>query len=132
VAEFTVVEDAQLQHFASTREFVGQDHGAEICFILVDMPPGDGVRLHKHAYAEIFIVQEGGATFRVGSETLEVHAPRTLIVPAGTPHGFTNTGAGRLRQVDIHQSPRFVTEWLECRPSQPILDRALRRGRSIF
>jgi hypothetical protein len=24
-----------------------------------------------------------------------------------------NTGAGRLRQVDIHASERFITEWLE-------------------
>jgi mannose-6-phosphate isomerase-like protein (cupin superfamily) len=71
------------------------------------------VRLHQHAYTEVFIVQEGSATFRVGSETLEVEAPRTLIVPAWTPHGFTNTGQGRLKQVDIHHSPRFVTEWLE-------------------
>jgi mannose-6-phosphate isomerase-like protein (cupin superfamily) len=77
------------------------------------MLPGDGVRLHRHPYAEIFIVQEGSATYRVGEETLGVEAPRTLIVPGGVAHGFTNTGAGRLKQVDIHVSPRFVTEWLE-------------------
>jgi mannose-6-phosphate isomerase-like protein (cupin superfamily) len=77
------------------------------------MPPGDGVRLHRHAYDEIFIVQEGSATYRVGEETLEVEAPRTLIVRAGVAHAFINTGSGRLKQVDIHLSPRFVTEWLE-------------------
>jgi mannose-6-phosphate isomerase-like protein (cupin superfamily) len=36
-----------------------------------------------------------------------------VVIPAGQPHGFTNTGHTRLRQVDIHASPRFVTEWLE-------------------
>jgi mannose-6-phosphate isomerase-like protein (cupin superfamily) len=35
------------------------------------------------------------------------------MVPAGVPHKFVNTGAGRLRQIDIHASERFVTEWLE-------------------
>jgi hypothetical protein len=25
---------------------------------------------------------------------------------------FTNTGDGNLRQIDIHASPRFATEWL--------------------
>lgn len=113
MTDFTIVEDAQLQHFTSTREFIGVDHGTDVCFILVDMPPGDGVRLHRHAYAELFIVQEGSATYRVGDKTLEVEAPRTLIVAAGVAHAFTNTGAGRLKQVDIHLSPRFVTEWLE-------------------
>jgi len=28
-------------------------------------------------------------------------------------HKFVNSGAGRLRQVDIHASDHFVTEWLE-------------------
>jgi hypothetical protein len=29
------------------------------------------------------------------------------------PHKFVNRGEGRLSQVDIHASDRFVTEWLE-------------------
>jgi hypothetical protein len=28
-------------------------------------------------------------------------------------HGFVNSGDGPLRQVNIHASPRFVTEWIE-------------------
>jgi mannose-6-phosphate isomerase-like protein (cupin superfamily) len=35
------------------------------------------------------------------------------VVPAGVAHKFVNSGAGRLRQVDIYASDRFVTEWLE-------------------
>ena len=31
----------------------------------------------------------------------------------GQPHGFVNSGQGRLRQIDIHVSPSFSTEWLE-------------------
>jgi mannose-6-phosphate isomerase-like protein (cupin superfamily) len=36
-----------------------------------------------------------------------------VVVPAGVPHGFANSGDGQLRQVDVHASGRFVTEWLE-------------------
>jgi hypothetical protein len=35
-----------------------------------------------------------------------------VVVAAGLPHKFVNSGIGRLRQVDVHASERFVTEWL--------------------
>jgi len=41
-----------------------------------------------------------------------VHAARTLIVPATVAHAFVNSGETRLKQVDIHLSPKFITEWL--------------------
>jgi len=41
-----------------------------------------------------------------------VGAGDIVIVPANTPHRFVNAGSETLRQVDIHVSPRFVTEWL--------------------
>ena len=104
--------EPELQHFPNTDEFEGEPHGASVSFILVDMPPGEGVRLHRHPYAEIFIVQEGRASYTVDSSMFEVVAPRTLIVPAHTPHAFVNSGDMRLRQVDIHLSPKFITEWL--------------------
>ncbi len=93
--------------------FEGQAHGSSVSFILVDMPPGSSsVPLHRHPYAEIFIVQEGYASYTVGSSTIDVVAPRTLIVPATVPHGFVNSGDVQLKQVDIHLSPKFITEWL--------------------
>jgi mannose-6-phosphate isomerase-like protein (cupin superfamily) len=113
VGSYTVIDDADLARSPGIRELVGKEHGVSVCVILVDMAPGEGVRLHRHTYPEIFIVQEGSATFRVGDESLEVHAPRTLIVATAVSHAFTNTGMERLRQVDIHLSPEFVTEWLE-------------------
>jgi mannose-6-phosphate isomerase-like protein (cupin superfamily) len=42
-----------------------------------------------------------------------VRAGEIVVAPAGVPHRFVNSGAGRLRQVDIHVHPRFETEWLE-------------------
>ena len=59
------------------------------------------------------MVQEGTATFTAGEEIIEARGGQVVMVPAGVPHKFVNTGAGRLRQIDIHASERFVTEWLE-------------------
>lgn len=95
------------------RELVGDDHGGVgVCVIFVDAPPGGGPGLHKHPYEEIFIVQEGEATFIAGEEEQRARAGDIVIVPADTPHAFTNSGDGPLRQIDIHVSPRFSTEWL--------------------
>ena len=59
------------------------------------------------------MVQEGTATFTAGEDVIEARGGQVVMVPAGVPHKFVNTGAGRLRQIDIHASERFVTEWLE-------------------
>ncbi len=107
-----VDEPELLQNFPSADGFEGEYHGTSVSIILVDMTPGDGVPLHKHPYAEIFIVQEGHARYTIGPETIDVVAPQTLIGPASVPHGFVNVGDVRLKQVDIHLSPKFITEWL--------------------
>lgn len=112
--ECTVLDRDQLNHYRNTYEFEGFHYGGpDVSFIVLDAAPGEGPRLHRHPYKEIFIIQEGTATFRVGEQTLEGHAGQVIIVPANMPHAFTNTGAGRLRQVDIHASKQFITEWLE-------------------
>ncbi len=99
-----------------SREFVGDDHGVEgVSFILVEAAPGRGPSLHRHAYAEICIVQEGQALYTLGDEQIEARAGEVVVVPPGVPHAFVNTGDGPLRQVDIHASSRFVTEWLDGR-----------------
>jgi mannose-6-phosphate isomerase-like protein (cupin superfamily) len=103
-----IVKQSQLPE----RELEGGDHGAGVSIILVDAGPGRGPALHKHAYEEVFIVQEGHATFTAGDEEREVSAGAIVIVPGDTPHRFVNSGDGPLRQVAIHVSPRFATEWL--------------------
>jgi mannose-6-phosphate isomerase-like protein (cupin superfamily) len=84
-----------------------------VSVILVDLPPGEGPKLHMHPYEEVFIIQEGRATYTIDSHTLEASAGQIAIAPTGVPHKFVNSGTGRLRQVDIHHSSWFVTQWLE-------------------
>ena len=59
------------------------------------------------------MVVQGSVTFTAGDEVIEASGGQVVVVPAGVPHKFVNSGTGRLRQIDIHASERFVTEWLE-------------------
>ncbi|HLJ33519.1 MAG TPA: cupin domain-containing protein, partial [Ktedonobacteraceae bacterium] len=74
---------------------------------------GRGVELHSHPYEEVFIVQEGEVTFVVGAETLTINGGNVVIVPAQTPHKFTNSGTTPLRQLSIHPTREIITTWLE-------------------
>jgi mannose-6-phosphate isomerase-like protein (cupin superfamily) len=80
----------------------------DVSFFVTDHPPGSGPDLHQHPYPEVFVVQEGEATFTVNEEQLPVPAGNVVVVPADTPHGFKNTGDGQLRQVSIHQSGELI------------------------
>jgi len=111
---YTILNRDELPRDGNTYEFEGfQYQDSEVSFIWVDMPPGGTIRLHKHPYKEIFIIQEGVSTFTVGSETLEARAGQVIIVPAETPHKFMNLSDMRLKQVDIHVNKEFITDWLE-------------------
>jgi mannose-6-phosphate isomerase-like protein (cupin superfamily) len=98
-----------------SRELVGADHGdVPACVIFVDAEPGRGPRLHKHPYAELFFVLEGEGTFSDGTHERVVGPGEVVIVPPETPHAFVNNGTQRLRQIDVHLSPTFATDWLEA------------------
>ena len=86
--------------------FEGERHGdgVELSFFVSDVPPGLGPSLHKHPYAEAFLVQEGEATFTVGDEELVVAGGHVVVAPPDTPHRLENTGDGNLLVVSIHPS----------------------------
>ena len=111
---YTILNKDELPFDGNTYEFIGSQHqDTEVSFIWVDMPPGGKVRLHKHPYKEIFIIQEGVSTFTVGSTELEAVAGQIIIVPADVPHKFINNGDEQLKQIDIHVNKEFITDWLE-------------------
>ena len=85
--------------------------------IFFNGPPGSGPRLHRHPYAELFVIEEGEATFVVGDDQIIATGGQILIAPAGVPHKFTNTGSGYFRSLDIHLSDHFITEWLDDEPA---------------
>jgi mannose-6-phosphate isomerase-like protein (cupin superfamily) len=109
----TILRRDDVPWSAIAHELVGADHGFPITVLFVDAPPGDGPRLHRHPYDELFIVQEGEATFTIDGAELHVRAGDVLIARANRAHAFVNSGTEPLRQIDIHLSPSFSTEWLD-------------------
>jgi mannose-6-phosphate isomerase-like protein (cupin superfamily) len=100
-----VISEGDLPH---GNRFEGYRYGdVNVSFFLVDTPPGTGPVLHTHPYEEVFVVQEGEATYTVGDAEIEVSAGEIVVAPAGVPHKFVNSGTGPLRQVDIHPSERI-------------------------
>jgi len=91
----------------------GEDHGASVSLIIDESEPGTGPRLHRHAYDETWVVEEGKLTFTAGEQTLEAGPGDVVIIPPGVAHKFTNSGLVRSRIICIHASPAIVGEWLE-------------------
>ena len=108
-----IVPFDELEHSEHSHEFVGAEHG-EVPFsvILVHSRPGAGPKLHRHPYAEVFIVESGQATFQIGDRRAVVEGGNVVVSPPGEAHGFTNTGTGELRITAIHGASRFDTKWL--------------------
>jgi mannose-6-phosphate isomerase-like protein (cupin superfamily) len=74
---------------------------------------GDGPKLHRHPYAEVFIIRQGRALFTVGERRIEAQAGDIVVGPANVPHRFVNLGPGRLEATDLHLAAAFSTEWLD-------------------
>jgi mannose-6-phosphate isomerase-like protein (cupin superfamily) len=96
-----------------TQTIEGTDHGATISLILDRSSPGQGPRLHRHPYDEIWVVQEGNLTFYFGEHRQHAGPGDIVIVPPGVPHKFVNDGPGPSSLVCIHASPKVIGEWLE-------------------
>jgi len=95
-------------------EFEGADHGgAGASFFYLNAEPGRGPSLHTHEYPEICITFEGRATFEGADGKVEITPGHVVVVPAGEPHGFKSSGDVPLRQLNIHVSPRLVSQWLD-------------------
>ena len=93
-------------------EFQGQDFGSDVCIIFNAFDrAGEGPNLHSHPYSETFIVRKGTVRFVVGTSSLDVSAGHIVVVPPQTPHRFTSL-SDAVEMIDIHASPRFITEWL--------------------
>jgi mannose-6-phosphate isomerase-like protein (cupin superfamily) len=92
----------------SSYRFVGADHAdVAVSIFLVEAKSGRGAPLHVHDYDEIAIVHEGTSRFVAGDEIRDTQPGDILVIKAGTPHGFLNTGTGILKQTDIHLASRF-------------------------
>jgi len=110
-----VLTNGELPGSSTARRFEGHQFGeVDVSFFVTDAPPGTGPDLHRHPYAEVFVVQEGRVAFTVGDDTVEASAGQIVIVPPGMPHKFVNLGPGRSRHLDIYASGTMSQEWIEA------------------
>ena len=93
-------------------EIEGAEIGATSTLILSDMAVGRGPRLHKHPYAEVWVIHSGAVRFTAGDETIDAATGDIVHVEAEKPHKFTVT-EGPAKMVCIHTAARFHTDWLE-------------------
>ena len=98
----------QLPFVGMSHEFHGVKQGAPFSAYIVTARPGQGPPLHTHPYVEVAFTIEGCARITVGDEEREVKAGGIVVIPAGTPHRFVNSGDATLRQIDVHASPTFI------------------------
>ena len=108
----SVVRIDSLPDSGNSYRFDGTAHDAPVSFFLLHTKPGEGPGLHRHPYAETFVVQEGEATFTVGDDQIEARAGEIVVAPADIPHGFVNSGSSVLRSVNIHPVPEMETVWI--------------------
>ena len=87
--------------------FEGRQHGIETSVYDTSFEPGDGPRLHRHPYPEVFLVQDGRARFHVDGDHYDVERGHFVVVSAETPHRYENAGPGTLRVFSVH--PNGVT-----------------------
>jgi quercetin dioxygenase-like cupin family protein len=104
----------QLQSPRSTAQvFNGSEHDVDVSFFVNHAEPGKVVSRHRHPYPEVFVVQDGEATFTVEGDEVHASGGQIIVVPAGAAHGFRVTGDRTLEMVSIHPAAEMETEWLE-------------------
>jgi mannose-6-phosphate isomerase-like protein (cupin superfamily) len=91
--------------------------GVGISVFVVRTPPGNGVGLHVHPYAETFVLLEGTGRWTAGDYVVELQPNQMLVVPPETPHGFQNTGDRPLLVVSVHESGTLEQTFLEHDPA---------------
>jgi quercetin dioxygenase-like cupin family protein len=108
-----VLNYAELQSPESTAQtFNGHEHGVGVSFFVNHAAPGRTVAQHRHPYPEVFVVQDGEATFTVDGQEVPAQGGQVIVVPAGAAHGFHVTGDRTLEMLSIHPAAEMETEWL--------------------
>jgi len=107
------IEMRSLPGSDESRRFEGADHGSQVSFFHVFIPPGAGPVLHTHPYEETFIVDYGEATFTIDGTEVVAGGGQIVIAPPNTPHKFVNSGDDTLHLTGIHSAPRMEQTDLE-------------------
>src|SRR5260370_11715346 len=87
------VRQENLPFVGSSYEFVGAEQGdTGVSVFLFYGKPGSGPGPHRHPYAEIQLIRQGGGTWTVNGKTLEGGSRAIFVIKAGEIHSFTAVG----------------------------------------
>src|SRR5436305_1172944 len=82
------------------RVFSGAEHGADVDVVLIEVEPGQGARVAPLTAAQVWVVQEGEATFFLGALQARVIRTGEIVrIPAGVAWRYRNTGENVLRAI---------------------------------
>lgn len=97
-----VVPGAVLEGFA---------HGLiGVTLVRVSLGRGATRAAHRHPYDEVLLVEAGEGVAHADSDDLPIGRGDAVTLPARVVHGFSNTGAGELRVLEIHADGRVIEE----------------------
>jgi quercetin dioxygenase-like cupin family protein len=69
--------------------------------VYLEIAPGDTFGLHIDSEDELVIILSGDAVVSAGDERAELDAGMATVIPAGTPHAYSNISAEPLRLIAI-------------------------------
>ena len=101
----------------NSRWALASDPRASLAVIAEEIAPGDRIPLHRHQIDEVLLYHSGTAEVRIGEDTFAVGAGSIAFVPAGEPHGTTNTGDDPVRLQAVFPSHAIDIEYLERNPA---------------
>jgi quercetin dioxygenase-like cupin family protein len=97
----------------TTIKLPGAEVGGAYALLEMEVPPGNGPRLHVHHHAaEAFYVLDGELTIRIRDEEHRAVAGALILVPRGEPHSFANRGDRPAKAIFIF-SPAGTERWFE-------------------
>jgi mannose-6-phosphate isomerase-like protein (cupin superfamily) len=80
---------------------------AQLCIFEQQVEPATGAPTHSHPVEEVLTVLDGEADMWIGEEHVTVWAVQSLVIPAGSKHGFRNSGTSTLHIHAVLASPAF-------------------------
>jgi mannose-6-phosphate isomerase-like protein (cupin superfamily) len=85
--------------------------GRQLCIFDQFCDPGLGAPGHLHAVEEVLEIISGTAEIWVNDQKSDVCANQSVLIPAGAPHGFRNTGRETLHVRATLAAPIFEAQY---------------------
>ncbi len=84
-----------------TQWLVNKDDGSKYAVRRQVVKPGGKAPLHRHAYAETFVVLRGVGRMTVDNDVIDVKPGMCIFVKPNTPHSIVNIGNEDLELITI-------------------------------